>query len=122
DVARVAHPLMFLRTFVSRISTYSIHTQSHPPGTPLLLHALRRIGLGGPLPAAILYIGAGASAVPAAAVAARQTGVSTAFIPALALAPAAFTIGTSADALYLGVAAWAVALCVGSRTSRLAAG
>jgi methylthioxylose transferase len=115
DVASVGSPGAFLSTFVGRIGDYSIHVQGHPPGMLLLLSALDRVGLGGSGWAAGLCIAGGAAAVPAVLVAVREVGGeemarrATAF---LVITPAAIWIATSADAFFMGVSAWAVALVV----------
>jgi methylthioxylose transferase len=115
DVANVGSPGALLTTFVDRIGDYSIHVQGHPPGMLLLLSALDRVGLGGSGWAAGLCIAGGAAAVPAVLVAVREVaGEVTArrATPFLVIAPAAIWIATSADAFFMGVSAWAVALVV----------
>jgi methylthioxylose transferase len=115
DVANVGSPGALLSTFVDRIGDYSIHVQGHPPGMLLLLSALDRVGLGGSGWAAGLCIAGGAAAVPAVLVAVREVaGEVTArrATPFLVIAPAAIWIATSADAFFMGVSAWAVALVV----------
>lgn len=100
------------------------HSSGHPPGMLLALVGLDRVGLGGPEPAAVLFISGGAAAVPAVLVAAREI-VGEAFArraaPYVVLAPAALWVATSADALYAGVSAWAataVILAIGRRGRR----
>ena len=115
DVTRVGSPLAFLSTFVERLGDYSVHVQGHPPGMVLLLSALDRIALGGSGWAAALCIAGGAAAVPAVLVAVREVaGVASArrAAPFLVLAPAAIWVATSADAFFMGVSAWAVAMVV----------
>jgi len=115
DVARVGSPFAFVSTFVERIGDYSVHVQGHPPGMVLLLSALDRIGLGGSGWAAALCIAGGAAAVPAVLVAVREVaGPESArrAAPFLVLAPAAIWVATSADAFFMGVSAWAVAIVV----------
>jgi methylthioxylose transferase len=115
DVAGVGSPGAFLTTFVDRIADYSVHVQGHPPGMVLVLAALDRVGLGGSGWAAALFIAAGAAAVPAVLVTVRDVaGSETArrAAPFLVLTPAAIWIATSADAFFMGVSAWAVALVV----------
>jgi methylthioxylose transferase len=105
----------FLGGFVQHIATYPVHVQGHPPGTVLLLAALRAVGLGSPWWAATVFVAAGAAAVPAVLVAVREVaGVAVArdAAPFVILAPAAIWVATSADALYTGVGAWGVALVV----------
>jgi methylthioxylose transferase len=115
DVANVGSPGAFLSTFVDRIGDYSIHVQGHPPGMLLLLSALDRVGLGGSGWAAALCIAGGAAAVPAVLVAVREVAgeeIARRATPFLVIAPAAIWIATSADAFFMGVSAWAVALVV----------
>jgi methylthioxylose transferase len=115
DVASVGSPGAFLSTFVERIGDYSIHIQGHPPGMLLVLSALDRVGLGGSSWAAGLCIAAGAAAVPAVLVVMREVAgeeVARRATPFLVITPAAIWIATSADALFMGVSAWAVALVV----------
>ena len=130
DVPAVAAaPGHFLRTFEHEIGNYEIHVRGHPPGMVLLLAGMDRAGLHGPGWEAALVIGVGASAVAAALVAARELAgerVARRAAPFLVLAPAAVWIATSADAFFLGVTAWGVALLVlaigrdGRRSDRLA--
>lgn len=103
----------FLRTFTDRIGGYAVHTRGHPPGFVLLAAGLDRLGLGGPAVIGSLCIAAGASSVAAAAVAVRAVAseeLARRAVPFLAVAPAAIWVATSADALYLGLATWGIAL------------
>jgi hypothetical protein len=115
DVANVGSPGAFLSTFVDRISDYSVHVQGHPPGMLLLFSGLDRIGLGGSGWAAALCIAGGAAAVPAVLLAVREVAgeeMARRATPFLVITPAAIWIATSADAFFMGVSAWAVALVV----------
>jgi methylthioxylose transferase len=115
DVAHVGSPGAFLSTFVDRIGDYSVHVQGHPPGMLLLFSALDRIGLGGSGWAAALCIAGGAAAVPAVLLAVREVAgedIARRASPFLVVTPAAIWIATSADAFFMGVSAWAVALVV----------
>jgi hypothetical protein len=115
DVANVGSPGEFLSTFVDRIGDYSVHVQGHPPGMLLMLSALDHIGLGGSGWAAALCIGGGAAAVPAVLVAVREVAgeeIARRAAPFLVVTPAAIWVATSADAFFMGVSAWAVALVV----------
>jgi methylthioxylose transferase len=115
DVANVGSPGAFLSTFVDRIGDYSIHVQGHPPGMLLLLSAFDRVGLGGSGWAAALCIAGGAIAVPAVLVGVREVAgeeMARRATPFLVVTPAAIWIATSADAFFMGVSAWAVALVV----------
>jgi len=119
DVPRVhaLHP--FLASFTDHITIGSpgfawvTHVSGHPPGALLTFVFLDRLGLGGPGWAAALCIGAGASAAAAGLVALRAVAgerQARAAAPILAAAPAAIWIATSADAWFLGVSAWGIAL------------
>ncbi|PZS29294.1 MAG: hypothetical protein DLM59_13100, partial [Pseudonocardiales bacterium] len=119
DVPRVHGLHAFLSGFTGHITVGSpgfawvTHVSGHPPGALLAFVGLDRLGLGGPGWAAALCIGAGASAAAAALITLRViAGESTArrAAPFLATAPAAVWIATSADALFLGVSAWGIAL------------
>ncbi len=115
DVGRVRSAGPFLSAFVDHIGGFAVHVRSHPPGMLLLLWGLSRAGLGGAPWAAALEIAGGAAAVPAVLVAVREVageGAARRAMPFVAVAPAAVWVATSADALFMGVAAWAVALAV----------
>lgn len=117
-----ADPGAFLRTFTDRALEYPVHVRGHPPGFPLLLAGMERVGLGGAGWAAALVVAVGTSAVVAVAITVRAlagangqdggTGedVVRRALPAAALAPAALWLATSADAFFAGVLAWGVAL------------
>ncbi len=111
DLPLVQSPAAFLATFVDRIGSFATHVRGHPPGVLLLLWSLDRAGLAGPGWAAAVFIGLGATSVPAALIALRDvagTDRARAAAPFLALLPAAVWMATSADALFTGVTAWAV--------------
>ncbi len=127
----VATPGGFLAHFTDRIGAYNVHLRGHPPGMVLLLWTMREVGLGGEWPAAALMVGGGSLTVPAALIALREVADerrARAAAPYLVLLPAALWIGTSADALFAGVTAWAVALAIlatrrrGLRSALLALG
>lgn len=116
-VHRVGDVHAFLAHFTARLTSYPTHVKGHPPGMLLLLDALDHVGLGGAGVAATLVIAGGALAVPATLVTVRALAGETAArgaAPFLALAPAAVWVATSADALFMGVAACGVA-CVATR-------
>jgi hypothetical protein len=105
----------FLSDFVANIRMYPVHVQGHPPGTVLVLSALRDLGLTSAWWPAALFIVGGAAAVPAVLVAARELAgerVARQAMPFVVLAPAAVWVATSADALYAGLAAWGAALVI----------
>ena len=116
DVVPLVHgPGAFLSTFVDMIGTYTQHVRAHPPGMVLLLWAMRRIGLGGSVPEGLMVAVAGCAAIPAVLIAAREVageGRARAAAPFVALAPAVIWVATTADAVYAGVGAWAVALMI----------
>jgi hypothetical protein len=105
----------YLRTFLERQSTYSVHVRGHPPGFPMLLILLRWCGLGSAWFAAVLSFAGIALTVCGVGfcvhrLAGRESMVRC--LPFLALAPYAVWQGTSADALFCGVAAVGLALVV----------
>ncbi|HZG93647.1 MAG TPA: hypothetical protein VEZ46_02945 [Mycobacteriales bacterium] len=128
DVPRVSSLRDTLASYVADLPTYQTHVRGHPPGPLLLLAWLDGIGLGGPVPAAMLVIATGATAVAAVAVTVRAVaGAATArrALPFLVLLPAALWVATSLDALFLAAAAWstaalALAARAGSRWPALA--
>ena len=101
----------FLDRFAELSPTLPIHPSAHPPGTPLLIHAL---GIEGPRELAALVIGIGALSVPLTYGIARRVGLgeprARAAALLLALSPAAMLLGvTSADAMFCtagALAAW----------------
>nr|WP_029893016.1 hypothetical protein [Nocardia brasiliensis] len=107
-----------LRGFADRIldfepDSWTTHVSGHPPGALLFFVLLDRIGLGGGAWAGVACLLIGTSAVLAVAVALRALGAedrARAALPFLVLAPAALWIAVSADAMFAGVTAWAVAL------------
>lgn len=112
-VDRVGSPTAFLSSFTDVLSSYPTHVKGHPPGLVLLLAGLDAIGLGGGGWATVLVIAGGAVAVPAALVAHRALAGedrARAAAPFLVLLPGAVWLGTSADALFTGVAAVGIAL------------
>ncbi|WP_146926732.1 hypothetical protein [Cellulomonas xylanilytica] len=109
-------PGEFLRTFTDRVLSYPVHVRGHPPGLPMLLGGLDRLGLGGEWWMAALVVVVGTSSLVAVGVTVRALagthGEATVrrALPAVVLAPAALWLATSADALFAGVLAWGVAL------------
>lgn len=112
-------PRDFLTGFADAVAhrQYPVHVNGHPPLMVLILWVWDRLGAGGPGWAAALVIGVGASAIPAVAITVREVAneaVARRALPFLVLGPFAITVATSADALFLGVTAWAAAaLAVG---------
>jgi methylthioxylose transferase len=133
DVPKVADIGVLLRTFSDHILTNQIltnqpmfwttHVGAHPPGIFLLFVWLDRIGLGGGGWVGTLVILVGASAGVAVAVTLRAVGAepaARAALPFLVLFPGAVWVGVSADGLFAGVLAWALAfLAVGATRAGL---
>lgn len=97
------------------------HVAGHPPAAPLTFVLLDRIGLRGGDWAGMWCITVGATACVAVLVTMRAlAGESLArrAAPFLVLVPAAVWMGTSADAYFAAVAAWAVALLALAVTGR----
>src|ERR687891_556149 len=113
-VADAGSPDAFLAHFLADHDSWPVHVQGPPPGMVLLLLGLDAVGLARTgVVAAVVLVG-GSAAVPAVLVATRDVAGDAAarrLVPALVLAPVAIW-WSSADALFAGVAAWAVALAV----------
>lgn len=90
------------------------HVAGHPPGAFAFFVLLDRIGLSGGAWAAAVCVLIGSTAVVAVLVALRAVdgGDETARLaaPFLVLAPPAIWMGVSADAVFLAVSAWGIAL------------
>ncbi|MEO8107147.1 MAG: hypothetical protein ABI720_07490 [Actinomycetes bacterium] len=92
---------------------WTTHVSSHPPGALAPFVLLDKVGLRGAGPAAAMLITIGTSTAAALIVTARKlVGVDAArrLAPFAALAPGAVWIVSSADAMFMGVAAWGVTL------------
>lgn len=118
EARRITDLGAMLRGFSGRIldfqpDSWATHVSGHPAGALLTFVLLDRIGLGSGAWAAWVVVLAGCSAAAAVPVALNALGSperARAVVPFLILAPAAVWIGVSADALFTGVTAWAVAL------------
>jgi len=113
SVGLIDTPAAFLRSFADRLPSFSLHVQGHPPGMVLILWGMARLGLGGAGWASVVVIGAGTSASAATLLTVKSlAGESAArnLAPFLVLTPAAIWIATSADAFFMGVGAWGIAL------------
>jgi len=118
ELPRISGLSGFLRTFndsvpIDSVDPWTTHVSSHPPAALAPFWLLDRIGLSGGSWAAALCILVGASAVAAALITVRSLGdesMARNLAPFLVLSPAAIWVGVSADALFLGVSAWGVAL------------
>lgn len=113
-VARsIDSPADFLAHFVERIHDVPTHVAAHPPGAVLAHWLVDRLGGGRSDVLTATFLTVAASATPAALIAMdRVAGRAAArrAAPFVGLAPAAIWIATSPDAMFMGVAAWAVAL------------
>ncbi|MGW5094252.1 hypothetical protein ACWEQ1_05220 [Streptomyces nodosus] len=97
------------------------HVAGHPPAAPLTFVLLDRVGLGGGGWAGVWCITVGATACAAVLITVRALSdedLARRTAPFLVLAPAAVWMGTSADAYFAAVAAWAVALLALAVTGR----
>ena len=107
-----------LRIYTDRIvggqpDSWTTHVAGHPPAVLGFFLLLDRIGLAGGGWAAFVCMVLGSTAPLAVAVALRcldGEDVARRALPFLVLAPAALWIGVSADALFLAVSAWGIAL------------
>jgi hypothetical protein len=131
DLPRVQDVTGFLSRFVAHINTHggpdawTTHVAGHPPGMLLLLAGLREIGLSGPWPAAVFCVLVGSSAAAAVLVTVRNVVdevAARAAAPYLVLLPAAVWVAVSADAVFLGVSAWGIAVLSGAGLKRAALG
>jgi methylthioxylose transferase len=119
NVQGIESPASWLASFADQIESLSLHAQGHPPGMILIFWALAWLGFGGTAWATVLVVSVGVSAsAPTLIVVRAMAGEAGArnLAPFLALTPAAVWIVTSADALFMGVSAWGLALlAVGAR-------
>ncbi|MFF7446472.1 MULTISPECIES: hypothetical protein [unclassified Streptomyces] len=107
-----------LRGFTGHIlldspDNWPAHVAGHPPAATLTFVLLDRLGLRGGGWAGMWCVLVGATACVAVLVAVRalaEERLARRAAPFLVLAPAAVWMGTSADAYFAAVAAWAVAL------------
>ncbi|MEU8241088.1 hypothetical protein AB0C07_22825 [Actinoplanes missouriensis] len=130
EVPGVTDVPAMLHGFAGRIvdgtaDPWTTHVAGHPPGALLVFVGLDRLGLGGGTWAAVVCVAAGSAVTVAVAVTLRALGdeaAARAAMPFLALFPGAVWIGVSADGLFAGVAAVALALLASglSRPSRWA--
>jgi hypothetical protein len=118
DVPRITDVPAFLRGFTSHIlagrpGSWAVHVSGHPPAATLPFVWLDRVGLGGPVPAALLVVLVGGLAVVAVPVTLRALDAeraARAVVPFLAVFPGAAIAGVSADWLFAGVSSTGVAL------------
>ncbi|WP_055419017.1 hypothetical protein [Streptomyces pactum] len=115
-----------LRDFTAHIlidspDNWPAHVAGHPPAATLTFVLLDRVGLRGGGWAGVWCVTVGATACVAVLVAVRALAgerLARRSAPFLVLAPAAVWLGTSADAYFAAVAAWAVALLALAVTGR----
>ncbi|NEE05497.1 hypothetical protein G3M58_03515 [Streptomyces sp. SID7499] len=115
-----------LRDFTGHIlldspDNWPAHIAGHPPAATLTFVLLDRVGLRGGGWAGMWCITVGATACVAVLVTIRalsDEALARRAAPFLVLAPAAVWMGTSADAYFAAVAAWAVALLALAVTRR----
>ena len=121
EVDRIDSLPHFLAQFTDRLPAYSIHVQGHPPGMVSLLWLMDRGGMAGAGWATAVTLAAAASGVVAVLIAVRALAGETlarCVAPFLAFAPLAVWVATSADAFFMGIAAWAVTLGVVAARAR----
>jgi hypothetical protein len=118
DLPRAPTIAGMLHEFTARMPTdqavhWTTHVGGHPPGAFLVFLVLNRLGLSGGGPAGLFCILVGSSAVAAVAVTLRALGAEPTarrVLPFSVLFPGAVWIGVSADGMFAGVLAWAIAL------------
>ena len=109
------HPRAWLSGFTAGVMNDGIQVRAHPPGLPLLLGIMNRWGMPGTGWAVGVTLAVAASTVIAVLITVRELAGEDAArraLPFVVLSPAAIWIATSFDALFMGVAAWYVALFV----------
>lgn len=115
-------PAGFVRRYVAAAPELSVESRQHPPGPVLLLWALGRLGLHGPVLLGLLIAALGCLSVPLVAVAVRSLvseDAARSLLPILILAPYAVWLAVSLDAVPLSLCAAALACgVVGSEPRR----
>lgn len=126
DAQAVTDVSAMLAGFVDRIpvdaaDNWGIHVAGHPPGALLMFVGIDRLGITDPVTIAMTVLTLGCTAFVAAAVVVRRVaGEDWARRAGIwwVLAPAAVWVGVSADAVFMAVAAWGLALLAVSLTTR----
>lgn len=127
-VDQIESPASFLQTFIEQLDSYPTHVQGHPPGMPLLLWVLDRLGMGGTGWATAVVLAGAGLATGATLVAVKSVvgsdgeRVARRAAPFVAVAPAALWLGTSTDAFFAGIIALGIALVLASRPGLQLAG
>lgn len=118
EVPGVTDVRAMLRGFTDHIllnspDNWTTHVSGHPPGVLLVFVGLDRLGLHGGAWAGVFCILVGCAATAAVAVTLRALGDEEAArvaLPFLVLFPGAVWVGVSADGMFMGVSAIALAL------------
>ncbi|WP_233520251.1 hypothetical protein [Prauserella sp. PE36] len=118
EVAGITDIPAMLAGFSDRIlagqpDNWTTHVAGHPPGATLMFVWLDRLGLSGPVWAAIVCVLVGALvavAVPVTIAALGRPEAARASLPFVVLFPGAVWLGVSADGLFAGVTATGIAL------------
>lgn len=108
------------RILLGEPDTWATHVAGHPPGALLVFVWLDRIGLSGGGVAAMACVLVGCLAAVAVPIALRSLGAPDAarrMLPFTALFPGAIWIGASADGLFAGYVACAIAVLAFAATS-----
>ncbi len=114
------HPAAFVDGFVGQAARLPTHVKGHPPGATLAFWFFDRIGLDTPALIGIAVAVAWGAGIGSIVWTVRDVGGAEAarhVAPFLVLLPAVVWAGTSADALFMGVSAVAIA-CLVAATSR----
>jgi hypothetical protein len=120
EVPSINNIHLFLRGFATRIldfqpNSWTVHVAGHPPGATLIFVWLARIGLGGGAAAGLTCIIVGGLATIAVPITLDRLGLhahARTVLPFLVLFPGAVWAGVSADGLFAGLLAVAIALLV----------
>lgn len=126
DLPRITSVSGFLRTFTDHIidfrpGSWTTHVSSHPPLATLFFWALDRLGMAGAGWAGIWVIVIGCTVTITVPVTLRLVGSPAAarrVVPFLVFTPSAVWVGTSADGMFAGVAAAAIAVLTLAATRR----
>ena len=126
DLPRITSVSGFLRTFADHIvdfrpGSWTTHVSSHPPLATLFFWALDRLGMAGAGWAGVWVIVIGCTVTITVPVTLRLVGSPAAarrVVPFLVFTPSAVWVGTSADGMFAGVAASALAVLTLAATRR----
>jgi hypothetical protein len=115
-----------LQTFTDHIldgssDSWTTHVSAHPPGATLVFVVMHRAGLGGGVWAAVVCVGVGCLAAVAVPATLRSLGAADAarsVLPFCVLFPGGVWMGVSADGMFAGLTAAAVAMSAWALTRR----